>query len=75
MSNPGLTPREQEVMRFIAQGKTREEAAGLMRISDETVKFHLTNIRLKMNAVTTLQAVTIAITRGFLILDVPSPKG
>jgi DNA-binding CsgD family transcriptional regulator len=37
----GLTPREAEVLVWVAQGKTNPEIAGILRISPHTVRTHL----------------------------------
>ncbi len=45
ISNPaGLTPREVEVLRLVAQGMTNEQVANQLVISPRTVDTHLTSI-------------------------------
>jgi len=45
VSNPaGLTPREVEVLRLVAQGMTNEQVANQLVISSRTVDTHLTSI-------------------------------
>lgn len=66
MSNKGLTPREKEIMGLISHGKTSEDIALCLSISAETVRCHLTNVRMKLDATNTPQAVALAIRRGFL---------
>lgn len=44
-----LTPREIEVVRMIAQGKTNKEVAHSLSCSEHTVKTHKTNVMRKLN--------------------------
>ena len=52
-----LTPRETDVLRWIAAGKTNWEISQILRLSERTVKFHLNNSFGKLNAVNRTQAV------------------
>ena len=45
-----LTPREREVLRWTAAGKTAEATAGILSISVRTVEYHLLNAARKLNA-------------------------
>jgi DNA-binding NarL/FixJ family response regulator len=60
-----LTAREIAVLRLVALGNTNEIAAQL-RISDETVKSHVTNILEKLGANDRTHAVTTALRRGII---------
>jgi two-component system, NarL family, response regulator YdfI len=62
-----LTPREIEVLRMIAEGLGNKEIASKLRISDHTVKFHISSIFAKLGASSRTEAVTIGI-RGGLIM-------
>lgn len=44
-----LTPREIEVIRMIAQGKTNKEVALALGCSEHTIKTHKTNVMRKLN--------------------------
>jgi len=61
-----ITPREIEVLRMLAEGLPNKEIAGRMRISDHTVKFHISSILEKQGASTRTEAVTIGIRRGLI---------
>jgi DNA-binding CsgD family transcriptional regulator len=61
-----LTEREIEILNWIKQGKTNVETALILEISNETVKFHLNNIKWKLDCVRTMQAVVKAIGCGLI---------
>jgi DNA-binding CsgD family transcriptional regulator len=62
-----LTPRETDVLRWIAAGKTNWEISQILRLSERTVKFHLSNAFGKLNAVNRAQAVVKARESGALL--------
>lgn len=68
-----LSPRETEVMRWIACGKTSGDIARLLSISEETVNAHVKNACLKLDAVNKTHATAIALSHGVLRLG-PSPE-
>lgn len=61
-----LTPREQEVLRMIADGLANKEIAARLHISDHTAKFHVAQILAKLRAASRAEAVTIGVKRGLL---------
>jgi DNA-binding NarL/FixJ family response regulator len=63
-----LTPREQEVLRMVADGLGNKEIAARLEISDRTVKFHVTQILAKLDAASRTEAVLIGIRRGLVPL-------
>jgi LuxR family transcriptional regulator, quorum-sensing system regulator BjaR1 len=64
----GLTAREREVLRWVADGKTSWEVSVILRISERTVKFHLIQASRKLNAVNRTSAVAKALARGLIKL-------
>jgi len=52
-----LTARETEVMSLMAQGHTYNKIADILQISDETVKTHMKNIRIKLGAKNRIAAI------------------
>lgn len=46
-----LTPREEEIMKWVAEGKTNWEISIILHVSLNTVKFHLKNIYDKLGGV------------------------
>jgi DNA-binding NarL/FixJ family response regulator len=56
-----LTPREQEVLRLIAQGQTNGEIAETLVVGVGTVKFHVENIIAKLGVADRTQAAVRAV--------------
>lgn len=65
-----LTPREIEVLRLIADGKTSREIAALLDIAPMTVDHHRRNIMKKLNLKKNVNLVRYAIRSGYI--TVPS---
>jgi two-component system, NarL family, response regulator len=63
-----LSPRELDVLRFIAAGNANKEIAARLSLSEETVKRHVTSILSKLAAKDRTHAVTIALKRGIIEL-------
>jgi DNA-binding NarL/FixJ family response regulator len=60
-SPAGLTPREVEVLRLVAQGKTDAQIAKHLVISPRTVNWHLTSIYSKLGVSSRAAATRYAI--------------
>jgi DNA-binding NarL/FixJ family response regulator len=60
----GLTPREDEVLRLVAEGKTNADIAADLSISEATVKFHMSNILAKLHLENRAQVVAFAHRHG-----------
>jgi len=67
--NESLTPRELEVLGFVAQGLANKEIALAIGRTDETVKIHLKSVFAKLNVATRTEAVRVAVSRGLVHLD------
>ncbi len=61
-----LTPREREVLQWMAAGKTYIETGSILGIDDRTVKFHLKNAMTKLHAINKTQAAFKATLLGIL---------
>ena len=59
-----LTPRELEVFRLVAQGKSNAEIAAELIIGETTVKTHVTRIMMKLGVRDRVQAVVLAYELG-----------
>jgi DNA-binding NarL/FixJ family response regulator len=60
--------RELDVLRLAATGKSNREIAGLLAISEATVKAHMSTLLTKLDAADRAHAVTLAVQRGFIDL-------
>lgn len=56
-----LTPREREVLRLLAKGKSMSEIAALINVSYKTVATTSASLRSKFNARTPMQLIRIAV--------------
>jgi DNA-binding NarL/FixJ family response regulator len=65
----GLTPRELEVLRLMAEGKSNPEIATALGRAEGTMKIHVQNILQKLGAADRTQAVTLALRRGIIHLE------
>jgi DNA-binding NarL/FixJ family response regulator len=65
----GMSPREIEVLRLIAQGRSNKEIAAKLGIVEGTVKAHVTNIFEKLGSADRTQAITIAMKRQIVQLE------
>ena len=61
-----LTVRERECLNWIAGGKTSQEVAAIMGLSEHTVTHYLTNAANKLNATNRVHAVAIALRLNLL---------
>ena len=62
---PELTERESEVLGLVARGLGNGHIAGRLRISDKTVRNHVTNIFWKLGATTRAEAIVRARDAGY----------
>lgn len=63
-----LTPREIEVLGMLAQGLGNKTIAKQLRISEHTVKFHVSSIFSKLNASSRTEAVALGARLGLIML-------
>jgi DNA-binding NarL/FixJ family response regulator len=63
-----LTPREIEVLCFVAKGNANKEIAARLSLTEETVKAHIRNILGKLGANDRTHAVSIGVKRGIIDL-------
>jgi DNA-binding NarL/FixJ family response regulator len=61
-----LTPREQEVLALLAQGRTNRQIGAALFISEKTASVHVSNILAKLEAGGRTEAVAIAAAKGLL---------
>lgn len=63
-TRPDVTPREREIVRLIAMGRSMSEVAGLINVSYKTVASSCAELRSKLNARTQMELVRIALLMG-----------
>jgi DNA-binding NarL/FixJ family response regulator len=63
-----LTPRELEVLQWMARGETNRQIARRLQISEHTVKFHAGAVLGKLNARSRAEAVARAIGLGWILV-------
>jgi len=61
-----ITPRQAEVLKLVAKGFTNKEIARLLNIGPESVKEHIANILIRLDASSRSEAVAIAMSEGWL---------
>ena len=69
----GLTAREAEVLRLVADGRSNSQIAEALFISRKTASVHVSNILAKLGVSTRVEAAALAHRRG--IADVPADSG
>lgn len=65
---PQLTARELEVLTMLAEGLGNKEIAWRLKISEHTVKFHLSSIFSKLDVSSRAEAVSIGFRLGLILL-------
>ena len=73
-----LSPRETEILKYIAEGNSNKRIAYALGIGEQTIKNHITSIMRKLNANDRTHAVVLAMRKGWLDieehLDTPEPE-
>ncbi len=64
-----LTERELEILKYIAQGKTNQEIADELVVSERTVRTHVSHILNKLHLANRTQAALYALREGYANLD------
>ncbi|MBN1250210.1 MAG: response regulator transcription factor [Anaerolineae bacterium] len=64
-----LTEREVEVLQVVAQGKSNQEIAEALTISEATARTHVSNILSKLHLASRTQAALYALREGFASLN------
>jgi DNA-binding NarL/FixJ family response regulator len=64
-----LTPRELDVLKLMAEGKSNKEIATALSLTEGTVKGYVSTILSKLEVQDRTQAVTTALQRGIVHLE------
>jgi DNA-binding NarL/FixJ family response regulator len=64
-----LTPRETQILNYMAKGYLNKQIASMLDISEQTIKNHVTSILRKLDANARTQAVITAVRRGIISLS------
>jgi DNA-binding NarL/FixJ family response regulator len=67
-----LTPRQQEVLQLVAEGRSRKEIAVILNISLKTVEFHKANLARELNLHTVADFTRYAIEHHIIGTELPS---
>jgi DNA-binding NarL/FixJ family response regulator len=67
-----LTPREREILQLVAEGYSNAQLARMLWVSQETVKFHLSNIYEKLEVSNRTEATRWAHIHGVALMH-PAP--
>ena len=59
-----LTPREREILRWLARGNSNKLIARNLEVTESTVKVHVQNILRKLNVISRVQAAVNAVEHG-----------
>jgi two-component system NarL family response regulator len=68
MDLDALSPRELEILRLVASGKSNKAIARMAGIGEGTVKFHVNNILSKLAVCSRTEAVAVGARRGLIEL-------
>jgi len=61
-----LTPREGEILDYVAKGYLNKQIAAALDVSEQTIKNHVSSILRKLNVNARTQAVVVAIKQGLV---------
>ncbi len=66
--DPGLTKREVEILQLVAEGYSNSQLAKMLWVTEQTVKFHLSNIYRKLDVANRTEASRWAQLHGLLTI-------
>ncbi len=64
-----LTPREVEVLKLVAEGRTNQEIADMLVLSIKTVQAHRANVMEKLGLHDSTQLVRFAVRYGLIAVE------
>ena len=72
VESPGLTRRELEILRLVAEGHSNAQLARMLWVTEQTVKFHLSNVYRKLDVANRTEASRWAQVNGLLEVSEPT---
>jgi DNA-binding NarL/FixJ family response regulator len=69
LSEESLTPRETEVLRLIAAGKSNKEIASALFVTEGTIKLHVNHLLRKLKVSGRTEAISQAVLRGIVHIE------
>jgi DNA-binding NarL/FixJ family response regulator len=66
---PVLTPRQRDILSFIAQGRSNKQIAFALGIRERTVKFHIAALFERLGTSSRTEALVVALRTGVIQLD------
>lgn len=63
----GLTPRQEEVLQLLAEGRSMKEIAGILSVSEKTIEFHKYQIMETFNLKSNAEIVRFALERHLIL--------
>lgn len=64
-----LSPRELDVLKLVAKGRSNKEIAAELHVVEGTVKIHVANILTKLGVSDRTQAIVVAVRRGIIQIE------
>lgn len=64
-----LTPKEAQILSYVAEGNSNKQIAHILQISEQTIKNHVSSILRKLNANDRAHAVALAIGNGWISVN------
>jgi DNA-binding CsgD family transcriptional regulator len=61
-----LSPRQSEILRYVAAGHTTKDLAAALNIAESTAEWHISNILAELGAASRAEAVAIGLREGLL---------
>jgi DNA-binding NarL/FixJ family response regulator len=72
-ASAGLTPREREILRLVADGHSNAALAKMLWVTEQTIKFHLSNVYRKLEVANRTEASRWAQLNGILLDPAAQP--
>jgi DNA-binding NarL/FixJ family response regulator len=70
-----VTDREIEILRYVAEGSSNAEIAKKLWVTEQTVKFHLSNVYRKLGVKNRTEASRAALQHGLVVAEPVGPLG